>query len=382
MDELYLIFDKIPLKGGGGLVANYIDFVKELSAEYQIKYVSVFRSEPTDIEEFKEIPVITLFDLPLDNRFHWFFRYLNNRDYRACAFAILSALRFFSHVPSGRTKTKKLLANKKVIAVAPAAAMFLSKACRYILEVHTRFEYFWGDNPVGRAQSALINQPALTLFRSKADAIAGEKLFPSSYLYNTFDPDQLPEPAPADSLRHSALFVGRLSEQKNPLMLLDCAQDVLDVLPDFQLDLYGEGAMRSTLEQEIAERGLGNCVHLRGFTRDKAVYQNYDVLWLTSKLEGFGLVIIEAAANMVPTVSVNWGKAVHEVIEDGRSGYVADGQREFVERSIEIMTSLGLRNQLARSALNLYNERFSKKRHKQAWLEVLDKVYGNGPEAA
>lgn len=377
MDELYVVFDQIPLKKDGGLIATYIDFVKELSADYRIVFISVFRSEPTDIEEFKNLEVITLFDIPLDNRFYRVLEYAKQQKYRACVFSFISAVRFFWHIPFGRLKTKRLLHGNKVIAVAPAAAMFLSKSCRYILEIHTNFEYFWGHNLLGRAQSALIHQPALTLFRSKADAKKGDKLFPSSYLYNTFDAAALPSPTLKDALSHRAIYMGRLSEQKNPLMLLDCAEGMINKFPDFNLDIYGEGDLKDELRDEIKARGLGKHVHLKGFTRDKAIYREYDMLWLTSRLEGLCLAIIEAAANMVPTVSTEWGDAVYEEIINGASGYVVSNRDEFVERSIELMTSLEKRNRMALEAYRLYNERFSIEAHRNAWIDAIQNVYKN-----
>lgn len=376
MDDLYVIFDQIPLKKTGGLVATYVDFVKELSSLYRITFVSVFRSDPTDIDEFRSVPVVTLFDTPFDNRFYNALQYLKTGQVSKTLFACLSALKFFGAIPLGRIKTSQMLNRKKIVAVAPAAAMFLSKHCRYILEVHTDFAYFWGSNKLGRAQSSLIHEPALTVFRSEADARKGTLLFPSSYLYNTFDASGIPVPLLHQKLSHQALFMGRLSEQKNPLMLLDCAKGVASCIPDFQLHVFGDGPLRAVLEEEIARRGLESVVFLKGFTDDKAIYQRYDMLWLTSKLEGLCLAIIEASANMIPTVSSNWGEAVHEEVIQGETGYVAEGVSDFVAYSCEILNSLQLQNKLARNARMLYERRFSPVAHRESWLRILNQVYG------
>ena len=381
MDEIYIIFDQIPLKRSGGLIATYIDFVKELSQDFKIIFVSVFRSNQTDIEEFRDIKVITLFDLPIDNRFYRAIEYLNEGDFKACSFALMSAVRFFSLIPLGRLRTKRLFVGKKVIAVAPAAAMFLNKDCRYILEVHTQFEYFWGSNLLGRAQSMLLHEPALTVFRSVADARKANRIFPSSHLYNTFDSSNLSVPLPADSVRHNALFMGRLSEQKNPIMLLECTKEILKVIPDFQLDLFGDGELRETLESAITDLSLSDHIHLKGFIQDKSIYRNYDVLLITSKVEGLSLAIIEAAANMVPTISTEWGDAVYEEIDNGKSGYIVASQQEFVNRTIEIVTSLELRNCLAQGAFSLYNDRFSTFAHRKAWLDIIERVYRGKTES-
>lgn len=378
MDELYVVFDQIPLKKTGGLVATYVDFVRELSSTYQIVFVSVFRSDPTDIDEFKSVPTITLFDTSMDNRFYKVLEHVRAGQISKALFSCVSALKFFAAIPLARIKTSRLLVNKKVVAVAPAAAMFLSKHCRYILEIHIDFGYFWGSNILGRSQSALIHEPALTVFRSQADANKGKPLFSSSYLYNTFDASGIPTPSLPQTLSHRALFMGRLSEQKNPLLLLDCAEGVASRFSDFQLHIFGDGPLRVVLEEEIARRGLGSVVLLKGFTDDKSVYQGYDMLWLTSKLEGLCLAIVEASANMVPTVSSNWGDAVHEEIIQGKTGYVADDVGDFVSCSCKILGSLRLRNELARNARTLYEQRFSPSVHRESWLRILSQVYGSG----
>lgn len=376
MKDIYVIFDQVPLKKTGGLVATYVDFVKELSSLYKIKFVSVFRSDPTDIDEFKAIPIITLFDTPIDNRFYRAFEYAKAKEVNKALFAVLSAIRFFLTIPFARLKTKRMLSGNRVVAVAPAAAMFLSKRCRYILEVHIGIDYFWGSNLLGRAQSSLIHRPALTVFRSRADAEEGKRLFPSSYLYNTFDASGIPAPSFERSLVHRALFMGRLSEQKNPLMLLDCAERVLAVFPEFKLDIFGDGHLKPDLEAEIARRGLNGSVCLKGFIDDKSIYQEYDMLWLTSRFEGLCVAVIEACANGVPTVSTCWGDAVYEEVIPGKTGYVAESAEQFAECACKILGSAELQNELARNARSLYERSFSPSAHREAWLRILRQVYG------
>lgn len=374
-DEIVVVFDKIPTKKDGGLVATYVDFVKELSDAFDITFLSFFRSDPSDIPTFATVKTVTLFDCELDNRFYQMLNHLRQGDVKRFWFAFVSAFRYFLSIPFARCRTAKLLAGKKVVAVAPAAASFLSRKIAYILEVHTNYEYFWGSNILGRAQSVLIPAPKLTVFRNEADARKGMAKFPSTFMYNTFDDTSLVQPSLPIQNRFRACFVGRLVEQKNPLLLLECADEVRRSIPEFKLDIYGTGPLYETLDNEIAARRLGSCVRLKGFTDDKSVYQDYDLLWLSSRFEGFGLVIIEAAANMVPTVSTDWGPAVYEVIRNGETGYIAKSSQDFIETSIQLLSNLELRNQFAVRAYDDFHERFSVSVHKARWIELLDEVY-------
>ena len=100
MRKVYLVFDKLPSSKDGGLIATYVNFVQELSEEYEIVFVSVFRSETTDIPAFANVQVMTLLDVPFDNRFYMFPHNALNGDLSGAALAIFSSLMFF---PSTRT---------------------------------------------------------------------------------------------------------------------------------------------------------------------------------------------------------------------------------------------------------------------------------------
>ena len=380
MRTIYIIFDKIPQKKDGGLIATYVNFVKELSDLYNIVFVSIFKSPDIDIDALKKVPIITLFNLNIDNRFYKLIQHLRVKDYRGFFYCVYSLIAFFMFIPLGRLKTRKLLRNKIVIAPAPASGIYISKAVRYLLEIHINYEYFWGKNPIGRMQTALMTKPVITVFRNQSDADKGSHLFPTTYLYNTcedprnkFDP-QTHKPTNLE-LNNRALFVGRLVEQKNPLALLDIASRVRKEVENFQLDIYGEGHLKPLLQQRIEELDLGNCVRLKGFIDDKAIYRNYDLLWVTSTFEGFGLVIIEAASNSVPTITTNWGPAVYEVVEDGKTGFICNTQKEFEHRSAELLKDSKKRDAFSNNARNMYVNKFSTEAHKQRWVLLIERYF-------
>lgn len=374
MGEVAVVFDKIPLKRDGGLVATYVNMVNELSDDYHIVFYSIFKSDPTDIPEFKTVEVKTLFPIEIDNRFYQMIDYARHGQVRQTLFAIWSAFWFFFLIPLSRLRTRRLLSGRKVVAVAPVPAMFISSRIRFLLEIHINFEYFWGDDPLGRIQSMLMTKPALTVFRNQTDAEKGKALFPSTFLYNTCDLGDCPPPFKHSDIKFRALFVGRLVDQKNPLMLLDITEAMLDIFPNFSLDIYGDGPLYDAIKKEIDARNLGTAVTLKGFTNNKCIYREYDLLWITSRFEGFGLVIIEAAANMVPTVSTNWGEAAQEIIRDGVTGYVANSPEEFVNDTVKLLDSVETRNIFAEAAYEDYCSRFSPEAHKRRWIEILDKL--------
>lgn len=373
MEKLYIVFDQLPQKADGGLVATYARLVEELSDTYEIEIINIFSGAKNDIEEFNKVPTINLCPIKIDNRFYKAFSFLKERDARGFIWALASLFFFFFFIPIARIKTSSALKNKKVIASSPAAAIFLGKKVHYLLEIHINFEYFWGNNFIGRLQSKLFNPPALTLFRNKTDAGKGAKLFPSSYIYNGFDASRLN--LSQNRKKNSALFVGRLEPQKNPFMLLDCAEIVSRTIPDFCLDIYGTGSLRQELESEIKKRNLGHTVNLKGFTSDKSVYSNYEVFWLTSINEGFGLVLTESMANKTPVITTNWGDAVGEIVKHGETGFIANSVQDFCKYSIRLFNDPALQKEMGLSGRKDFDQRFSSTQNKARWIELLNSNY-------
>ena len=60
MKPLYIVFDQLPGKTDGGLVATYARLVEELSDTYKITFLNLFDVEENDIEEFNNVPIISL----------------------------------------------------------------------------------------------------------------------------------------------------------------------------------------------------------------------------------------------------------------------------------------------------------------------------------
>lgn len=90
--------------------------------------------------------------------------------------------------------------------------------------------------------------------------------------------------------------VGRFSiVEKNTLFLLEVFRAVLDREPSAKLLLVGDGADRAAVEEKIALLGMEKNVIITGFREDAhKLLSAMDAFLLPSRMEGFGLVLIEA----------------------------------------------------------------------------------------
>ena len=133
----------------------------------------------------------------------------------------------------------------------------------------------------------------------------------------SFIPDKL------SNLNNKILVsVGSLSPQKNQKRMLEVFQKVHLIHPDWKLIIYGEGTLRNHLESYAVHLGVQDYVDFPGATKNvSSVLSEASIFLLTSKIEGFGLVLIEAMACGLPCVSF-MAPGPNSIIEDGKNGYL------------------------------------------------------------
>lgn len=116
------------------------------------------------------------------------------------------------------------------------------------------------------------------------------------------------------------LAVGRFTHAKDYPTLIR-AFDRL-AAPDSELWILGEGRLKTKIERQIRERELTDRVKLLGTTDDVAGYMSAaDGFVLSSRWEGFGLVVAEAMACELPVVATKCG-GPEEIVVDEKTGYL------------------------------------------------------------
>ena len=108
--------------------------------------------------------------------------------------------------------------------------------------------------------------------------------------------------------------------------ILEALPIIKKVLPDVHYLLAGKGDDRERILAKVAEIGLGDSVTLAGFIPDKELPDHYnlcDIFALPSKLEGFGIVYLEALACGKPALGGNQDGAV-DALCGGKLGALVD----------------------------------------------------------
>jgi glycosyltransferase involved in cell wall biosynthesis len=116
------------------------------------------------------------------------------------------------------------------------------------------------------------------------------------------------------------LGVGRLDRQKDFSMLVRAFRIVRE-RRTARLVILGEGPDRREIERTIADNGLLDDVALPGSEVNPYRFMKHSALLaMSSRWEGFGVVLVEALALGVPVVSTNCTHGPAEILCDGRFG--------------------------------------------------------------
>lgn len=133
-------------------------------------------------------------------------------------------------------------------------------------------------------------------------------------------------------------FVGRLSEQKNPMFMIDICEELIKKGEDnFLFYVVGDGELREEFEEEIKNKNIEKYFHLRGWSEKvEEEIRNFDVALMISKWEGFGLVVCEYMAAKKPIVTVAVG-GVKNILNKENSFYIEEYSKEkFGENILDI----------------------------------------------
>lgn len=372
MKKIYIVFDQIPSAQSGGLIGMYLNICDKLKSNYDINIVSIYNCDKDNLKLFEDYNIIITNKFNIDNRFFKVIQYLKKKQKKRVFKAIISAIVFFLYIPVCRCKMAKMFKDeKRIIVTSPAAGIFMSKKNKFILEIHTKYEYFWEGNFGSKLQIKLMTKPSLLLFRSKADAKkAFNKGYNADYIYN-FVGNVIKPKYDFNQRNNKFLFLGRLDKNKNPLRLIKIFEKIKDMGYLLQLDIYGTGELKEELEEYINTHNLEKIVSLKGFTTNKEIYNQYTALLSTSINEGLPLTVLEAKRCGVPIITFSWGDSTKEVVNNGVDGYIVDNNDEFIEKVILLTKEEKLLKEISINAKNNYKN-FSPDTFKNKYIDYIE----------
>lgn len=132
------------------------------------------------------------------------------------------------------------------------------------------------------------------------------------------------------------ICAGRLNEQKGFDLIIEAWSRVASKHTDWQLAIFGDGELKDSLNQQINRSHLTDNTKIMPFSAN--IYKEYaqsSIFVLSSRYEGFGLVLAEAMSCGIPCISFDCHYGPSDIIKDGEDGLlVANGNVEALADSI------------------------------------------------
>ena len=180
--------------------------------------------------------------------------------------------------------------------------------------------------------------------------------------------------ATAPSKQPLVIFVGRLAPEKDLSTWLKVAQAISQLHPETRFEVIGDGPERARLEHEAEALGLRSVLSFEGFvpySRLREVYARAAALLLTSRSEGFGRVLVEAASQGTPAVSTSLS-GPRDVVINGVTGFLHEpGDIDGLTRSVSTLLSQPQRAALMGArARELVSVKFDPDTLRAAWVTL------------
>ncbi len=151
------------------------------------------------------------------------------------------------------------------------------------------------------------------------------------------------------------ISVGRLSEEKGFLDLIDVMHIINKLDSTIKLTICGDGYEREKIEKKIKELKVKN-IKMTGFLNSKELekeYLNASIYVMPSKSEAFGLVLLEAMNYGLPCISFD----------------SASGARELLQNDVGILIKNRDKNLMAKEITDLINDKIKLKKYQNNSLK-------------
>ena len=172
------------------------------------------------------------------------------------------------------------------------------------------------------------------------------------------------------------IMVGRYNDAKGYDYLIPTWELVHQRHPDWTLNVYGSGELYENVVRWVKERHLEESIILHEPV-DNIIekYLESSICVLSSRYEGFSLVILEAMSCGVPCVSFDTPCGPRTIINNGEDGYLVEhlNTKALADGICKLIEDRNLRNEMGRKGrTNVL--RFSREKVMQQWVDLFDSL--------
>ena len=247
-----------------------------------------------------------------------------------------------------------------IVLFKPYLAYPIPCRAKKIIEIHEPLEYHLYSAFLNKSWiSKLFKKYYFNKLIKKADVFVGLTDDERKLLKKAHRIEVIPNFSSMNISQYSTctakrvIAIGRLEPVKGYERLLKIWGIVNTKYPDWHLDIFGDGKLKSELIRYADDHHIKN-ITLHGITHNiSQEYTNSSICAVTSYYEGFSLVILEAMMHGVPCVAFDCPNGPRHIIKDQQCGYLIESGNDdlFAERLCHLIEDEQLRKQFSNAAI-------------------------------
>lgn len=167
-----------------------------------------------------------------------------------------------------------------------------------------------------------------------------------------------------------------MSKEKGYDILIDVWNIVFKKHTDWILEIYGEGSERKNLQEKINKLGLKESFLLKGVVKNiQNKYLESSIYVMSSRYEGFGMVLTEAMACGLPVIAFECPCGPKDIIKDNEDGFLIElgNIEQMAEKIEELIVNKEKRKFFGENA-KINVQRFSQDKIMNKWKELFEEL--------
>lgn len=282
-------------------------------------------------------------------------------------------------IKEGRHDVIIVVDTYKSLCFLPFVSLLKRTETKLVSWEHFNFDFgqrysarWWGRNIAAKISDRIVVLSQADLKDWKKEVKHPEKV---KAIYNF--PCFVPEKPRFNPDCKTVLAIGRLEEQKGFDYLIDIWKKIEDsnFFDDWKLKIVGSGSLEADLHKKCEELGIRH-IEWTGFTQEiESCYRNASLYALTSRCEGFGLVLVEAKSFGIPIVSFDIKNGPNEIVQHNTNGFLipAFDIDEFALKLGELMKNKTLREKFTKASQSNMDT-FSRDKIVKQWIDLLNEL--------
>ncbi len=170
--------------------------------------------------------------------------------------------------------------------------------------------------------------------------------------------------------------ISAIAPHKDYFTFVDTAEIALSINPNLHFFIIGDGPLRNEIEAYVSNKNLADSITLTGFRNDiPQLFPDIDVFLMTSKTEGLGSTLLDAACNFIPIVSTDAGGIPEFIIHQETGLLTAVGDSKALAQGIiYVLQDDALQKKLTNEAYLKLLEGFTKEKMALKTIEIYGKL--------